>query len=157
MGKTDQIDLKQFVTKTMHGVFDTMLSMEASLIEGEAPAIEGERIIGSVGMTGDITGLVCIQVRFDFARLLTATILGMEVEEIEGTEEVRDVIGEMSNMIAGNLKSTFCDIGLPCVLSIPSITHGTNFNVASMKGTLRELYYFRHGDNVSEIEVVLKA
>ena len=69
-------------------------------------------------------GSINLHVNGDFAKLITAAMLDMEEDEIEGDEEVHDVVGELSNMIGGDLKSRLCDVGLTCELSIPTITSG---------------------------------
>jgi CheY-specific phosphatase CheX len=37
---------------------------------------------------------------------------------------LKDVLGELANIISGNLKSDFLDADLACVISTPSITRG---------------------------------
>ena len=80
-------------------------------------------------------------------------MLGMQVEEIEDESEVHDVIGELSNMIAGDIKSRLCDIGLNCELSIPSTTSGTDFTIESMGWDRFERFKLQSGRHVAWIEV----
>jgi chemotaxis protein CheX len=101
-------------------------------------------------------GNVSVQVSETFARLMTAAMLGMELEEVEG-EEVNDVIGEVSNMVGGHLKSRFCDSGFPCDLSIPSITSGKNFKIESKNWARHERIAFCHEAHVALVEVFIKA
>jgi flagellar motor switch protein FliN/FliY len=56
-------------------------------------------------------------------------MLGIETDEIKSTEEIKDVIGELANIVAGNLKTEFLDAGLTCVISTPSITSGSDFKI----------------------------
>jgi len=67
---------------------------------------------------------------------------GMDEDEIEGDEEVHDVVGELSNMIGGDLKSRLCDAGLTCELSIPTITSGKEFQVQPKGWTRHERFVF---------------
>ncbi len=157
MAEIGNLDLEGFINEAVTNVFDMMLSMEAENFEPDEPLdIEGNRIVAAVGFSGDVVGAVCIQLKYDFARLITATMLDMEPEEIQGVEEVRDVIGELGNMIGGNVKSRFCDADLPCVLSIPSITLGSNFRISTLKGARQERFYFRHLQDISLVELYLK-
>ena len=91
-----------------------------------------------------------------FARLMTGAMLGMELEEIEGEEEVHDMIGEFSNMVGGDLKSRFSDFGFPCELSTPSITSGKDFKIESLDWTRRERFSFRHQQHVGLVEVFMR-
>lgn len=158
MNEIDSLDLKGFVTNAINEVFDTMLSMDVEIFAPDSKLIvDGKRIVGSVAFAGEVMGSIAIQVSDDFARLMTAAMLGMELEEIEGEEEVHDVIGEMSNMIGGDLKSRFCDAGFPCNLSIPSITSGTDFKIESVDGERHECFAFKHEQHTALVEVIIKS
>ena len=102
-------DLPIFLRGATREVFDTMLSMELNEQDTLSLA-DGSRIVGSVSLAGSVSGTVNIHVsRHLFAAQITANMLGMEIDEIESDEEVHDVIGELSNMIGGDLKSRLCD------------------------------------------------
>ena len=151
------LDMKTFATTAVNEVFDTMLSMEVSCFEADPQVkLEGNRVVGSVSFAGNIIGLISIHMSEPFARVVTATLLGMEEEEIESEDDVHDVIGEMSNMIGGNLKSRFCDAGLPCELSIPSITSGTSFRIECRDWALHERFGFHQQHHTIFVEVAIK-
>ena len=44
------------------------------------------------------------------ARNITSSFLGVDVEELD--EDVKDAIGEITNMVAGNLKVSFAEEGI---------------------------------------------
>ncbi len=158
MSGIHSIDLKGFVTHTVKGVFQTMLSMH---MEPEEPpslqAAAAEHLVGTVGLAGGVMGTVGILVSRDFAREMTASMLGMDPADIEGDEEVNDVIGEVCNMVGGDLKSRLCDAGMPCSLSIPTITFGHNFKIESKGWERHEQYGFRNSHHSALIEVFIKA
>ena len=122
MSEINSLDLKELVTNAVSDVFDTMLSMQVeSVAAGQAGNQNGGQIVGTVSFAGKVLGNLNLHVDEAFGMEMTAAMLGMETDEIEGTEEVHDVIGEVCNMIGGDLKSRLCDSGLTCELSIPSI------------------------------------
>jgi len=152
------VDLKSFVTNSMQSVFDTMLSMR---IEAEDPpqresVTTGNHIVGTVGFAGKVMGNVNVFVSRDFAREIAAAMLGMSVDDLGSDEEVHDVIGEVCNMVGGDLKSRLCDAGLTCSLSIPSITFGNSFRVESKGWDRHELLGFRNSHNSALIEIYVK-
>jgi len=148
-------DLPTFLRGATQEVFDTMLSME--LTEQDAQAFsESNRIVGSVSLAGSVSGTVNIHVSDAFASQITANMLGMEVDEIDSDEEVHDVIGELSNMIGGDLKSRLCDAGFVCELSIPSITSGNNFNIESKGWAVKEFVCFQYQEHIALIEAFIK-
>ncbi len=152
------VDLRSFVTHSMHSVFETMLSM--NLAAEDPPQREsvttGNHIVGTVGFAGKVMGNVSVFVSRDFAQEIAAAMLGMSVDDIGSDEEVHDVIGEVCNMVGGNLKSKLCDAGLTCSLSIPSITFGNSFRVESKGWDRYELMGFRNSHNSALIEIYVK-
>jgi CheY-specific phosphatase CheX len=147
-----------FISNVVGNVFDTMLSMEVESIEGQpAETKNGNHIVGSVSFAGAVLGNLNLHVDEEFACLMTAAMLGMEVDEIEGDEEVHDVIGELCNMICGDLKSRLCDAGLTCELSIPSITTGKEFTIESRGWERSEQYRFRNHDHTAMVAVYMKS
>ncbi|MDY6879073.1 MAG: chemotaxis protein CheX [Thermodesulfobacteriota bacterium] len=151
------IDVKDFVTNAIMDVFDTMLSMQMEPADlGSVKAEDGNRIVGSVSFAGKLMGSMNIHVSEQFARIMTAAMLGMELEEIESNEDIYDVIGELSNMVGGDLKSRFCDAGLTCELSIPSITKGTDFKIEPQDWARHECFAFRMKKDVALVEVYMK-
>ena len=158
MTRIKDVDLRGFVIHSMTGVFETMLSMK---IEAEDPpqresVTTGNHIVGTVGFAGKAMGNVSVFVSRDFGRQIAAAMLGMSVEEIGSDDEVHDVIGEVCNMVGGDLKSRLCDAGLTCSLSIPSITSGNNFRVESKGCDRHELLGFRNSHNSALVEVYVK-
>jgi len=157
MGKVDMLDLKASVSFAVSEVFEMMLSLDV-VVNGADPKtnVDGNRIVGTVSFAGDVTGSISIHVSEPFARLIAAAMLGMEIEEVQSHEEVHDVIGEMSNMVGGALKSRFSDSGLPCRLSIPTITSGSDFRIESRDWDRYERFAFVHKAHTGVVEVYLK-
>jgi chemotaxis protein CheX len=157
MGDLSTLDIKAFVGNAIKEVFATMFSMEVMLLDGEQQgAAAGNRIVGSVGFAGDVMGSVNIHVNNSFARSITGAMLGLAVEEIEDEEEIHDVIGELCNMIGGDLKSRLCDSGLPCKLSIPSIASGNNLKIESKGWARNERLGLQHQEHTALVEVFVK-
>ena len=157
MHEINTLDIKTFVANAIKEVFATMFSMEVVLLDGELQAVEeGDRIVGSVSFAGDVMGSLNVHVNDNFARLMTANMLDMEVDEIEGEEEVHDVIGELCNMIGGDLKSRLCDAGMSCKLSIPSIASGNNFIIESKGWARKERLGLQHQEHTALLEVYIK-
>jgi chemotaxis protein CheX len=46
-------------------------------------------------------------------------------------------MGEVTNMLAGGLKSWLCDAGASCALTTPAIIRGTSFQVLTREGVTR--------------------
>ena len=148
-------DLPTFLRGATQDVFDTMLSMQLTEQDSHTLA-DSSRIVGSVSLAGSVSGTVNVHVSDAFANQITANMLGMELDEIDSDEEVHDVIGELSNMIGGDLKSRLCDAGFVCELSIPSITSGKDFTIESKGWAVKEIVCFQYQDHIALIEAFIK-
>jgi chemotaxis protein CheX len=129
-------DICQYASRHLAEVFDTMLSMKAvPSPAATAQSFQGERVTGTVGMAGEkVTGQVYVHLTAPLAAQATAAMLGMDAAEVPGESEVNDVIGEVTNMVAGGLKSWLCDNGAICALTTPAVIRGTSFNVTPKPG-----------------------
>ena len=158
MSSIHSLDLKSLISNVVSNVFDTMLSMKVEPMEDKPSGnSNGHHIVGSVGFAGAVLGNLNLHVGQEIACQMTAAMLGMETDEIEGDEEVHDVIGELCNMICGDLKSRLCDVGLSCELSIPSITYGKEFTIESRGWDRSEQFGFRSDDQTALVAVYMKS
>jgi flagellar motor switch protein FliN/FliY len=155
--KINSVDIRTAIINSVIDVFFTMLSMEIEHI-GQVPASfeQGKRTVGSVSFAGDVDGIFNIQVNDDFGRIMTAAMLGMSTEEVEGDEQVFDVLREMSNIIGGNLKSQFVDAGLSCILSTPAITNGLDFTIEPLNTISPQRILFAYQDHTIIVEAGVK-
>jgi len=156
MSGIDTIDIKTTVSESVIDVFDTMLSLETKISEAGTDALESDRFMGTVKFAGEVVGIVTIQISYDFARIMTASMQGIEPEEVEGDEEIKDLLAELSNIVGGKLKSTYADIGLYCELTTPSITTGSDFTMQSLNMDKYEKLVFLSQEHPIIVEVVVK-
>ncbi len=150
-------NLGAFLRSATQEVFTTMLSMELGERE-DVKQLPGNtsQVVGSVSMAGAVSGTVNIYVGDMFAKVITADMLGMDLDEVDSDEEIHDVIGELSNMIGGDLKSRLCDAGFDCSLSIPSITSGRDFAIESKGWAVNEQVFFEYQEHIALIEAFIK-
>ncbi len=161
MDEIQAFDIKGRVVDSVVDIFDTMMSLEVTSVdEDESTGETGSRIAGNIGFAGDVVGMLRMEVSSTFSEIMTAEMLGMEVEDLEGDGEIKDVILELCNIMAGNLKSAFNDHGLPCVISTPSITVGNDFNVDNLNMARYERFLFHcsvMGEHHILVEVCVKS
>jgi chemotaxis protein CheX len=152
MKNTLEQDLKTYIDDAVVTVFDTMLAMEIQPSERGAQFKTNEaQVVGMVGLAGAITAVVCLRVTETLAGQLTEAMMGIKQEE--ATEnDVNDVIGELTNISAGKLKSCFRNPGETCSLSLPTIVRGTSLDLESMSGTERHSFTFYHRDEPVVVE-----
>lgn len=108
-------DLETVVTS----VFATMMGLEVSPADAPCPASAG-MLTAAVYLTGEWIGAACIHVQPEQACGFAGRFLGMPMPD-QVDDDVRDVMGELANMVAGNLK---CALSPGIRVSIPSVTDG---------------------------------
>ena len=112
-------ELEGAITEIVSMVCSTTLGLDVAPGGDYTPA-PGERVmVGCVQITGAWSGAVLVSCRAEFARLAAKLIFGSN----ETLEEERDALGELSNMIAGNIKALLPG---PSFLSLPTLSDGVD-------------------------------
>jgi len=158
MRNLENFDIKSHVIDSIVEAFDTKVSMQIEQSDSE-PQDTGDAgcVVVAVNFSGNVAGILNIQVPTDFARLMTANKLDMKPEELEGDGEIKDLLSEVSNIVGGNLKSALNDAGIDCVLSTPAMTYEGDFTIKSLNMERFERFVFMHRQNWIFVEVGLKA
>ena len=109
--------------EVVHDVFGTMLSIETWDVHDTAPQEFAHPVVGAVYFTGSWQGAILLECDREQAYAFTAKLNGMEPPN-SVNDDVRDAMGEIANMVAGNLKSV-----LPpdTALSVPSVVEGSQY------------------------------
>lgn len=130
--------------RAVQKTFATMMSIELQATKMAAMTpFKGEHIVGEVGFAGKATGVVHLRLLPAGAMAIATHMLGLKPEDFGSDAEVDDVIGELSNIVTGNLKSNLCDAKLDCKLSPPKISRSTDFALINPSGTVAERFGFR--------------
>jgi flagellar motor switch protein FliN len=155
--KLNAIDYQARISGATRDVFDTMFSLQLDeATKVSAASLSGMRNVSSVCFAGDATGIVSIHVDLELSRRMAAGMLGMEPEELEGESEVQDMLGELGNIVGGNLKSALTDTGLRCALSTPSFTTGADFMIETLNLERYERFAFAMGEHTVFVEMGIK-
>ena len=79
-------------------------------------------VSGIIGLSGEAQGAVSVSMKMDFAKFITKILLGDEtVDDFENM--IVDTVGELINIIAGNVKKELEDM-YTLVISLPTIIQG---------------------------------
>lgn len=111
-------------------VFDIMLCTKLNAC-GATGANHGE-FTALVGLAGSLCGVLSIRCTNQAARIMASKMLGMPPEEVDN--DSWDALGEIANMIAGNFKGKLSGVGNHCMLSVPTIIVGTDYETRSVTG-----------------------
>lgn len=123
-------DLNQTAASAVPEVFSTQLklypeessmAMESSALHHSSVSIIGERMEASV----------LLQFSEAFAARATELMIGGECEE----DDIKDVTGELCNMVAGRVKAGLAAAGFVGTLATPIVTSGPFIKLRQMVGS----------------------
>ena len=145
------------LAQIVESVFATMLGlevMECNTAWFDSP----DRLTSAVHLSGGWNGAVLMECDRTQACRLTGRFLSMGTGEPQPTptvvdDVVRDLVGELANMIGGNLK---CVLTHGVLLSIPSVVDGSEASIRVCKTEVRERLPFRSSEGVFWITVLTK-
>jgi chemotaxis protein CheX len=83
-----------------------------------------------VGLAGQLCGLLCVQCQQTGAALMTAKMLGVELDQVG--PDLSDALGEVCNMVAGNFKNKIAGLAEGCMLSPPTVITGSDYSLHSL-------------------------
>ncbi len=112
------------VVQIVESIFETMMEMNVCSVEAPAFPV-GQHLTSSVYLEGNWNGAVSLECDHQQACHFASKLLAMDPPETVD-DDVRDALGELANMIGGNLKSM---LGTDVRLSMPSVIDGTNYEL----------------------------
>jgi len=132
-------------------VFEIMLGCKLE-VPSELPSAAGD-ITAMVGLAGQLCGLLTLRCGPQSATLMVSKMLGTEIHE--GDPQMWDALGEIANMVAGNFKNKLTGMGDKCMLSVPTVISGSDYNYRSMAdtGPLEKTFLFEGAPIVVALEV----
>jgi chemotaxis protein CheX len=124
----DRENLIQTARDTTKDVFATMLGMEAVPLatrteEGGPGPSDG--VVGIIGIAGTWVGTGIVICQAGLACKAASAMMMTEYTSVN--EEVLDAMGEITNMIIGNIKTNLEDRYGTMGISVPTVVFGRNF------------------------------
>jgi chemotaxis protein CheX len=123
------------LTLALIKTFLTMLGLKLESVHpNSVERFQGEHVLGTIGFSGKAEGEVYLSLSVEGARSIAALQLGLAPQEITADADVNDAVGELLNIVTGNLKSNLCDAGLDCRLRPPAVTRTRGFQAQTVPG-----------------------
>lgn len=143
---TTEEAVRETIAGITKGVFSTMVMLDVV----DEPPLDGpvlsfhETVTSMVGLAGSHSGILAIHCPKKLALLVTSNMLGMEVTEVD--EDVNDAMGEIANMVGGDVKHIFSPKGADINLSIPTVIYGNDYALESISSAESLVMPFVCGD-----------
>jgi chemotaxis protein CheX len=84
-----------------------------------------------VGLAGSLCGMVTFRCSQVAASKFASLMLGGSAGSSQST--IRDALGELCNMIAGNFKAKISNLADSCVLSVPTVITGDDYSMSALE------------------------
>jgi len=111
------------IAQIVSDVFQTMLNLEIAPLE-ESQVESASGLTATVQFLGESKGAVMLHCSNEQAIDFTARMIGEPPDSLN--DDVRDVLGELANVVGGNLKSLFSP---GVALSLPLVADGQDYGV----------------------------
>ena len=121
--------INPFIAATVH-VLDTTAHIET---KAGKPFIKRDKIArgdvtGVIGLTGRMRGTVSVSFSETCILSIVSGMFGEEMKEMN--EEIRDAVGEISNMISGQARRKLEEDGLSLSAAIPTVIMGKDHSLS---------------------------
>jgi chemotaxis protein CheX len=118
-----------FIQATTH-VLDTLAHIAT---QAGKPFIKKDKIArgdvtGVIGLTGKMRGTVSVSFSEPCILAIVSGMFGEDMKEMN--EEIRDAVGEISNMISGQARRKLEEDGLSLSAAIPTVIMGKNHSLS---------------------------
>lgn len=114
------------IAEIARDVWSSFLSMELQPASGDPTAnLTGRTVTGCVHISGDWNGTVFLQCSAEHAQAAAEAMFMADPGSLSA-DEVSDALGELTNMVGGNVKGL---LPTPGRLSLPSVAHGDSYTV----------------------------
>jgi chemotaxis protein CheX len=124
MTQNQQPVFAEELEQTIASIFESMLGLTVTPVSSPGPE-DTNRIAATVHFVGSWSAVILLEVSPATACLFAGRFLSMDTPE-SIDNDVRDVLGELANMIGGNLKSA---VAPDATLSIPEVVDGPDFSL----------------------------
>lgn len=149
--------MRERIIESVKEIFSTMLTMETSATEEmgtEDVLPHVDSISGVIGLAGTHKGVLAVHLPNRVAMAITSSFLGMDIDEMNS--DVEDAVGELANMLGGNVKSILSEKGKDISLSMPTTISGRHYDYQSNKDAERIFIPFRCETGQFTIELQLE-
>lgn len=89
-------------------------------------------VSGIIGFTGAATGSMALSFSEGCILKIVSNMLGEEIKEING--DIKDAVGEITNMVSGAARKKLESLGLSVSAAIPTVIAGKGHSVSHIMG-----------------------
>jgi chemotaxis protein CheX len=148
--------LAQSLTDAVKEVFTSMLGTEISIWEEQTEPVlptPHDGVLSIIGLAGQWVGSGVLFCQSRTACDLSTRLLMTEVTEVN--DDVRDAIGEITNMVIGNFKNCLESETVEVRISTPTVIDGTHLKARNLSSEFTVSTWFAYEEHMFLVEVCL--
>lgn len=126
---TDRERWRMILSDAAKEVFTVMVGLELRAPSQNDPPVVAN-FTGMVGLAGELCGLLTVRCSAASARTIAFHMLGGSDAEVASHQS--DAVGEISNMVAGSFKAKIQGLEDKCLLSVPTVVTGGDYELHSL-------------------------
>lgn len=111
-------------------VFEMMAATRLELNPANTDEPRGDQT-AMVGLAGALCGMMTIRCSQRVAAKFASQML--DGASTSSPSTIRDALGELCNMIAGNFKAKISNLADSCVLSVPTVITGEDYSMSTLE------------------------
>jgi len=125
----------EYVNPFLNGTVNVLKTMAFIEPKPGKPFLKRDRmaigdISGVIGLTGSTQGAVVVSFSKAAALRVISSMMGETFADL--TDEVRDAVGEITNMISGDARRSLAELGANFEAGIPTVVVGKGHEITSM-------------------------
>ena len=138
LAKVPRESLQPRFTESLTAAGQEVFEMMVGIPLGPAEAATLPRVAdytAMIGLAGDLCGVLSFRCGLGSAVQIAGRMLG--TDERASEESIRDALGEICNMVAGSFKARLSDLADQCMLSVPTVVSGKDYQLHPLADGLR--------------------
>lgn len=122
----------QFIDPFISATLNVLETMAFTKAEAGKPYFKENHIAtgdvsGVIGLTGEVSGTFSVSYTEKSILAIVSNMLGEEMKELN--EEIKDAVGEITNMISGQARQELDRLGRSLQAAIPTVVVGKNHTI----------------------------
>ena len=120
------------VSDSVSSIFDRIFGVVPSYDGDDDSRNIGDGVVGIISFVGDASWILMLALPRDSAETLAEKFCGFEVDY--SSPDMGDVIGELANVMAGDIVARMGQEGVKVAMSLPTVLRGQNVEPFMPKG-----------------------
>jgi len=116
------------IRSIIRSVWSTQLGLEVRDVDGQVTPSSSPIMTAAIHISGDFHGGIRLECSRALVRRAASIMFDLSVEQL-GEDDDRDVIGELANIVAGNIKALIPGSNS---ISLPTIVEGSDYVVSGL-------------------------